>query len=79
MQPASHGWPMERRGVCSPGTRWHSVAVLGRAMGRLPLEVLCMVSPLAAVILTPMGVGVSFKSGVVGSARLSVQPVSAAM
>jgi hypothetical protein len=26
-----------------------------------------------------MGVGVSFKSGVVGSARLSVQPVSAAM
>jgi hypothetical protein len=29
--------------------------------------------------LTPMGVGVSFKSGVVGSARLSVQPVSAAM
>ena len=79
VQSASQACPTDRRGKWIPGTRWHSVAELGRSMGRLPQDVPLMVCLLAAVIRIPLGVAISFVNGVFSSARLVVQPVSAAM
>ena len=79
VQSASQACPTDRRGKWIPGTRWHSVAELGRVMGRLPQDMPRIVCLLAAVIRIPFGVSISFVNGVFSSARLMVQPVSAAM
>ena len=79
VQSASQACPTDRRGKWIPGTRWHSVAESGRSMGRLPQDVPLIVCLLAAVIRIPLGVAILFVSGVFSSARLVVQPVSAAM
>ena len=55
------------------------MALPGRGKGRCPLEVAVIEWRLAEVIVMPFGVGCSWRRGVLGSARLIVQPVSAAM
>ena len=55
------------------------MALLGSGKGRCPLEVAVIECRLAEVIEMPFGVGCSWSRGVLGSARLIVQPVSAAM
>ena len=79
VQLASQAWPMDSKGACKFGTRWHSVALRGSGKGRCPLEVAVIEWRLAEVIEMPFGVGCSWRRGVLGSARLIVQPVSAAM
>ena len=79
VQLESQASPMDSKGACKFGTRWHSVALLGRGKGRYPLEVAVLEWRLAEVIEMPFGVGCSWSRGVFGSARLIVQPVSAAM
>ena len=39
VQLESQAWPMDSKGACRFGTRWHSVALPGRGKGRCPLEV----------------------------------------
>ena len=51
----------------------------GRGKGRDPLEVAVMEWRLAEVIKMPFGVGCSWWRGVLESAKLMVQPVSAAV
>ena len=63
--PASQCCPTDRRGMCKFGMRWHSVAADGRARGRKPFEVACIVDLFAVVICKPWGVGVLFRRGVV--------------
>lgn len=55
------------------------MALPGRGKGRHPLEVAVIEWRLAEVIEMPFGVGCSWRRGVLGSAKLMVQPVSAAM
>jgi len=77
--PASQCWPTDRSGMCKFGMQWHSVAAGGRASGRKPLEVACIVELFAVVISNPCGVGASWRRGVSLSQRFMVQPVSTAM
>jgi len=79
VQLESQAWPMDSKGACKFGTRWHSVALPGRGKGRYPLEVAVMEWRLAEVIEMLFGVGCSWRRGVPESAKLIVQPVSAAM
>jgi len=79
VQLESQAWPMDSKGAWRFGTRWHSVALLGSGKGRCPLEVAVIECRLGEVIEMPFGVGCSWSRGVLGSARLIVQPVSAAM
>ena len=65
--------------MCKFGMRWHSVAAGGRASGRKPLEVACIVELFAVVICKPSGIGASWRRGVSLSQRFIVQPVSTAM
>ena len=55
------------------------MALPGRGKGRYPLEVAVIEWRLAEVIEMPFGVGCSLRRGVLGSAKLIVQLVSAAM
>ena len=55
------------------------MAAAGRGKGKFPLEVACMECWLPEVIEMPCGVGCSPRRGVLESAKLIVQPVSAAM
>ena len=79
VQLESQAWPMDNKGARSLGTRWHLVAAARRGKGKYPLDVACMESQLAEVIEMPCGVGCSWRRGVLASAKLIVQPVSAAM
>lgn len=71
--PASQYWPTERRGMWRSGMQWHWVDDWGKARGRKPLEVTCIVVLFAAIILNPLGVEVSSSTGVM------VQPVATAI
>ena len=65
VQLASHAWPMENRGTCTFGIRWHTFDfAVGRLKGRCPFDVPCMRSELAVVIWIPLGVTISSVSGV---------------
>ena len=55
------------------------MALPGRGKGRYPLDVAVMEWRLAEVIEMPFGVWCSWRRGVLESAKLMVQPVSAAM
>ena len=77
MLPASKCWPTDMRGMFKLGMRWHWVVDGGKTRGRFHLEVACIVDLFPAAILSPRGVGVSFKRGVILSHKLMVQPVSA--
>ena len=61
--PASVAWPIENRGLCREGIRWHG-CWRGPGRGKRPLVVLLMVALLATVTRIPGIAGVSSSSGV---------------
>ena len=77
--PVSQCWPTKRSGIRKLRMPWHPVAAGGRARGRNPFEVTCIVKLFAVVICKPRGVGALLKRGMVLSQRFIVLPVSTAM
>ena len=73
--PASVACPMENRGLCREGMRWH-VCWRGPGRGKRPLVVLLMVALLATVMRMPGIAGVLSSRGVWLLARCVVHPVS---
>ena len=76
VQLASHAWPMENRGTCTFGIRWHTFHF---AVGRWPFDTPCIRSELAVVIWIPLGVMISLVSGVFRFPKWMVHPESAAI